>query len=142
MTFILEANMRLLSLNQAFATIQRGPRRGIRIKSKKYVIFKKAIKDILTARKKEFEDFNNSYNPFNDEIFCTLEIFTPDLFTKDGRISKNSLDCGNAEKVVMDSVLIGKIDDSQLTRILISKQLSEKHGFRLTLEIKKRLVSS
>lgn len=139
MTFILEANMRLLSLNQAFATIQRGPRRGIRIKSKDYVNFKKEINKIMLGRAKEFKQFNDSYNPFTDEVFCTIEIFTPDLFTKQGTISKLSGDVSNYEKALIDTVMVGSLDDSAITRMLISKQLAEKHGFKLTLEIKKRI---
>ena len=138
--FHLYAPIKLISLNHAFVTL----RNGRRCRSKNYVKFAKEIKALMETRVDHFKAFNDYYDPFRHELHGYLEFYT-ELYTKKNAISKNSSDIDNISKPLLDNVLTGKIDDSQLVSYTVKKiqsQLDGKTGFFLRLEIKDRLVNS
>ena len=129
--FILEANIKLLSINQAFIVL----RNGTRCRSKEYMIFASAIGRLLKDNRASFLAFDNFFDPFKHEIHAELIQYTNDLYTKDGRISQKSGDLGNVEKCLTDCVLVGKIDDSAITSWSLKKLYREEKGFHLTMRI-------
>lgn len=131
MTFTIGAPIKLLSLNAAFKTLPNGRR----ARSKQYAQFAKNIKALMSLHTKEFNAFNEAYNPTEHEIHAHLVINTPELYTKAGTINKKSGDCTNLEKCLLDNVLTGVIDDSQITFWIIRKQDSHDHSFSLQLKI-------
>ena len=134
MTFTLEANVKLLTVNQAFIVL----RNGTRCRSKEYLLFSSAIGKLLNTKRAEFIAFNNFFDPFKHEIHAELIQYTDDLYTKDGRISQKSGDLGNVEKCLTDCVLVGKIDDSAITSWSLKKLYREEKGFYLKMEILNR----
>jgi hypothetical protein len=135
MIFTLEADIKLLSVNQAFITLKN----GIRCRSKDYLIFSSAISRLLSLKKNEFTEFNNYFDPFKHEIHANLIQYTDELYTKDGRISQKSGDIGNMEKCITDCVLIGKIDDSAITKWNLQKLYRNKKGFLISFQIVNRV---
>ena len=133
-TFTLSAPLKLMSLNQAFSTL----RNGRRVKSKEYVLFEKEIKTLMSARIADFKAFNDAYSPSNNEIHVHLLINTPNLYTKDGRISERSGDIDNSVKTLFDNVFVGDIDDSQVTYLLVRKKYATVYSFTLQLKIANR----
>lgn len=79
--------------------------------------------------------FNESYDPYKHEVRAYLEYRTPDLYTKDGRISKNSGDMANMEKPLVDNVMRGPVDDSAIVEWEMRKKYSDKYSFLLILSI-------
>lgn len=131
MIFTLEADIKLLSINQAFIVL----RNGTRCRSKEYLIFANAIGRLLNLKRAEFLAFNNYFDPFKHEIHAELIQYTDDLYTKDGRISQKSGDLGNMEKCITDCILIGKIDDSAITNWTLKKLYRPLKGFKISLKI-------
>ena len=131
MTFTLSAPLELLSLNQAYKNL----RNGRRALSKDYVQFKKSINLLMSFKQKEFEIFNDSYDPHLHEIHAHLSFKTPNLYTKAGTISKTSADIANLEKPLSDCVLGGKIDDSQITFWIMRKEYAPNYSFTLQYKI-------
>ena len=129
--FILEADIKLLSVNQAFIVL----RNGARCRSKEYLIFANSIGRLLNLKRTEFLAFNNHFDPFKHEIHAELIQYTDDLYTKDGRISQKSGDLGNMEKCITDCVLVNKIDDSAITSWSLKKIYSPLKGFKISFKI-------
>lgn len=134
MTFTISAPIKLLSLNEAFKTL----RNGRRARSQEYVEFSKTIKALMSLHKKEFKAFNDAFIPTEHEIHAHLVINTPKLYTKAGTISKKSGDCPNYEKCLIDNLMTGSIDDSQIVFWIIRKQDSHDFSFALQLKIVQR----
>lgn len=129
--FTLSGNLKLLSLNAAFITL----RNGRRARSKEYAQFARSLAVLMIGRERDLIMFNEAYNPKIHEIHACLKFWTPDLYTRVGTISKNSLDVGNVEKCIMDNVLTGKIDDSAITSLKVQKFHGADHCFELSLSI-------
>jgi len=94
----------------------------------------------MSQRADHFKAFNDYYNPTKHEVHGYLEFYT-ELYTKKGTISKNSSDIDNISKPLLDNVLTGVIDDSQIVSYTVKKiQTDElgKTGFFLRLEIVER----
>jgi hypothetical protein len=134
--FILTAPIKLLSINAAFVVLKNGRR----IRSKAYVAFAKEISLLMRTRRIDFEAWEKNFNPKFHEIHAILIYGTPELLTKDGRISQKSVDIANCEKCLIDNVLIKTIDDSQITQWRMKKIYSEKFSFYLRFEIKDRSI--
>lgn len=134
MIFTLSANIKLLSVNKAFVTL----RNGVRCRSKDYLTFSCAIGRLLNQNRKSFLEFNDYFDPYKHEVHGSLIYYTNDLFTKDGRISQKSGDLGNFEKCLTDCVLIGKVDDSSITRWFMEKKEREIKGFEVSYKIIER----
>jgi len=133
--FTLESDtVQLISLNAAFATLKNGRR----VRSKEYKIFARRIAILLNSKRSEYEAFEAHFNPRQHEIHATLEIGVSGLYTKAGTISKNSGDIANFEKCLLDCVMVGSIDDSNITHWEMMKLNSDKPYFKLTLEIVQR----
>jgi len=132
--FVLEAPIKLLSLNKAFSTL----RNGRRVRSKEYSAFKKQIDLAMHDRKLEFIEFNELFNSKAHEIHAELIFRTPNLVNLDGSLSKTSGDMANMEKCLNDSIMGLKIDDSFITNWKMSKILANDYSFRLTLKIVQR----
>jgi len=132
--FNLEADIKLLSLNQAFSTLPNGRR----CKSPEYVRFSRQIAQIMRTVSKEFMAFDDAFDRKRHEIHGRMSIMVPDLYTKDGMISKNSGDIDNIPKCLLDNVLVRKIDDSAIVSWKINKYNGPKYMFQLQLEITER----
>jgi Holliday junction resolvase RusA-like endonuclease len=132
--FQLYAKIRLMSLNHAFATL----RNGRRIKTRQYNEFQKKIKMLMEQRQESWNAFNERFEPSRHEIHAHLEFITPELYTKAGTISMRSGDVGNLEKVLMDCIMTGKINDSQITQFVLRKVYGEEFAFFLDLRIVER----
>lgn len=130
-SFNIIAPIKLLSLNNAFVTL----RNGRRCRSRSYVEFTKKIKDIMSNKAKEFEEFNKSFNPKEHELHAHLIFYTPDLYTKTGTINKKSSDLGNLEKCLIDNILTGAIEDSSITFWIMQKRYAPEYAFLLNLKI-------
>ena len=94
----------------------------------------------MSTRADHFKAFNDHFNPLKHEVHGYLEFYT-ELYTKKGTISKNSSDIDNVSKPLLDNVLTGEIDDSQLVSYTVKKIQSDesgKIGFFLRLEIVER----
>jgi len=135
MHFQFIAKIKLLTLNQAFITLPNGRR----CRSKEYTKFAQSVANKLMGRKMDLQAFNDSFNPKIHEIHARLVFWTPDLYTKAGMISKNSMDVGNVEKCLLDNVLTGDIDDSAITKLEIQKLYGADHSFNLELNIVERV---
>lgn len=133
-TFTISAPIKLLSLNSAFATL----RGGRRVRSERYKEFAKELSKIMKDKAEEFKLFNEAYSPTENEIHAHLVFNTPDLYTKDGRISKKSSDLGNLEKCLTDSVLTGLIDDAEIVMWILRKKYAPSYSFTLQLKIMPR----
>lgn len=131
MIFTLEADIKLLSINQAFIVL----RNGTRCRSKDYLVFANSIGRLLNSKRTEFLAFNNYFDPFKHEIHAELIQYTDDLYTKDGRISQKSGDLGNMEKCITDCILVDKIDDSAITNWNLKKLYNPLKGFKISLKI-------
>ena len=131
MIFTLSADIKLLSVNQAFITL----RNGVRCRSKDYLIFSSAISRLLSSKKDEFIIFNNYFDPYKHKIHAHLIQYTDDLYTKDGRISQKSGDVGNMEKCITDCILIGSVDDSAITKWVLEKEYRDVKGFKISYVI-------
>jgi Holliday junction resolvase RusA-like endonuclease len=123
-----------MSLNHAFATL----RNGRRIKTRQYNEFQKKIKLLMSQREESWDAFNDHYDPSKHEIHARLEFVTPELYTKAGTLSKKAGDIANLEKVLMDCVMTGKIDDSQIVDFKMRKVYGEEFAFLLDLRIVER----
>jgi len=132
--FQIYSKIRLMSLNHAFATL----RNGRRIRTKKYLEFKKKIDALMIDQKNNWNAFNETYDPLKHEIHAGLEFITPELYTKAGTLSKKAGDIANLEKVLMDCVMTGKIDDSQIVDFKMKKVYGEEFAFLLDLRIVER----
>ena len=130
-TFTIEAEIKLMSLNQAFVAL----RNGRRVRSKQYVKFASEISELMKPLKTSYKAFEAHFEPKKHEIHATLLYYTPDLYTKLKTISKNSMDLGNCEKTLVDNIMIGKIDDSCIVNWSMKKLYAPKYSFSLTLEI-------
>jgi hypothetical protein len=130
-SFNIVAPIKLLSLNNAFVTL----RNGRRCRSKSYVEFTKKINAIMISKAKEFQEFNEAFNPKEHELHAHLIFFTPDLYTKAGTINKKSSDLGNLEKCLIDNVLTGTIEDSSITFWIMQKRYAADYAFLLNLKI-------
>jgi hypothetical protein len=129
--FHLAADIKLLSINQAFIVL----RNGTRCRSKEYTYFSSRINQLLLSKRHEFKLFNEFFNPKLHEVHAELTQYTDDLYTKDGRISKNSGDLGNCEKCLTDCVLIGAIDDAMITIWAMRKIYRDIKGFEVCYRI-------
>ena len=129
--FILEANIKLISLNHAFATL----RNSRRVRSKEYVKFAAQIKQLMISRNTAFKTFEATFKPLLHEIHAELRVGMPNLFTKAGSISLTSGDIANYEKALTDNVLTGKVSDAYITEWKMCKFYSADHYFLLKLEI-------
>jgi hypothetical protein len=129
--FHLAADIKLLSINRAFIV----SRNGTRCRSKEYTYFSSRINQLLLLKRHEFKLFNEFFNPKLHEIHAELTQYTDDLYTKDGRISKNSGDLGNCEKCLTDCVLIGFIDDAMITSWAMRKIYRDVKGFEVCYRI-------
>jgi len=134
MKFVLESQIKLLSVNEAYATIKSGRR----IKSNEYKNFTTTILMLMRSHRNAYRAFELAFNPKVHEIFATLERGTPAFYTNAGTISRISGDVPNYEKCLTDCVMIGQIDDSAITEWRMRKFPAPKHCFRLTLEIRER----
>jgi Holliday junction resolvase RusA-like endonuclease len=132
--FQIYAKIRLMSLNHAFASLKNGRR----IKTRKYAEFQKKIKTLMDHQKNNWNAFNERFEPSKHQIHAHLEFITPELYTKAGTISMRSGDIGNLEKVLMDCVMTGKIDDSQIVQFVMRKVYGEEFAFFLDLRIVER----
>jgi len=134
-TFTLVLNMPLLTLNKAFSTL----RNGSRVKSQDYKAFSKTISRIMSFRRSEFKAFDSFYDYKKHEIHAELIYYTPDLYTKDGRISKTSGDVPNMEKCLTDSIFEKtNINDACITDWHLLKRYHPSFKFSLTLTIVER----
>lgn len=131
MEFTLSANLKLLSINKAFITL----RNGVRARSPDYQIFAMQIHKLMMLKRHEFKAFDDHFDYFKHEIHAELTQYTDSLYTADGRLSKASGDLGNMEKCLTDCVLIGKVDDSCITKWTLQKLHSAQKGFSLSLKI-------
>ncbi|MEY3881725.1 MAG: hypothetical protein RIQ94_2521 [Pseudomonadota bacterium] len=129
--FHLAADIKLLSINQAFIVL----RNGTRCRSKEYTFFSSRINQLLLLKRNEFKLFNEFFNPKLHEVHAELTQYTDELYTKDGRISKNSGDLGNCEKCLTDCVLIGTIDDAMITSWSMRKIYRDVKGFEVCYRI-------
>lgn len=129
--FKLSADIKLLSINQAFIVL----RNGTRCRSKEYTYFSSRINQLLLLKRHEFKLFNEFFNPKLHEVHAELVQYTNDLYTKDGRISKNSGDLGNCEKCLTDCILISAIDDAMITKWDTRKVYRETKGFEVCYRI-------
>lgn len=131
MKFKISAPIKLLSLNKAFITLPNGRR----CRSKEYVQFTREINTLVRLNKKKLDLFEDKFNPKIHALKAELIFYTPNLYTKAGTISKNSGDAANMEKCLIDNILTGKIDDSQILIWNIQKTSAEDYAFSLELEI-------
>lgn len=122
-----------LSLNQAYSN---APGRG-RIKTREHRSYQKALESKLNQN--ALSCFSSAFDPKKHEIHLNMIIYLKNYLTKDGRISQKSGDCANFEKVTSDVIFkyLG-IDDSQVTHMMISKNIGERDCFYYSLEIKNR----
>lgn len=131
MIFILEADIKLLSINEAFSTL----RNGRRVRSEAYHKFSACISRLMFNKRNEFFKFNKSFDYKKHEIHAELIYYTDKLYTQDGRISQKSGDLGNVEKCLTDCVLVNEIDDACIVLWSLQKKARDKNGFYLKLEI-------
>lgn len=122
-----------LSLNRAYKNL---PGRG-RVKTNEYKTYQTTLESKLNLN--ALSCFSRVFDPKKHEIHLNMIVYLKDLYTKDGRISKLSGDCGNLEKITND-VIFKKLglDDSQITKIMISKNKGERDCFYYSLEIVNR----
>ena len=128
--FIFCYPIKLLSLNHSFITL----RNGKRCRSKEYKDFAKEI-FVVVNRNVDFKKFDNLFCYKNHELHAELTFYTPDLYTKAGKLSKKSCDIDNVIKPLFDNILIGKIDDSAITQLVVKKLYDIEYSFSLVLEI-------
>ena len=131
MNFNISAKLKLLTLNQAFITLPNGRR----CRSKAYAKFAQSLSIALMTKQREFKDFDDTFDPKRHELHARIVFWTPDLYAKAGTISKNSMDCGNVEKCLLDNVLVLNIDDSAITKLEVSKLHGPEYCFELDLNI-------
>lgn len=131
MNFNLSAKLKLLTLNQAFIVLPNGRR----CRSKAYAKFAQSISISLMTKQREFKDFDDIFDPKKHELHARIVFWTPDLYTKDGTISRNSMDCDNVLKPLLDNVLVLNIDDSAITKLEVSKLYGPEYCFELDLNI-------
>lgn len=136
-SFTLEANLKLLSLNRAFIYL----RNGSRCRSKDYNEFSLAISRLMFSRRSDFLPFDSYFDYKLHEIHAELEIYTDELYTKEGKLNKKSGDIGNMEKCLTDCVLVGNIDDAAIVKWSLSKSYRPLKGFKLSLQIVDRIPS-
>ncbi|MEN6292920.1 MAG: RusA family crossover junction endodeoxyribonuclease [Methanobacterium sp.] len=119
-----------LSLNAAYKTLPNGRR----AKSAKYTPFKKQVERIVDG--KQLADFAATFDESKHSLKLTLIVYLKDFYTKNGRISKTSLDIFNAEKVTMDIISkVSGINDAFITEGHVTKNQGDKDCFFLNLEI-------
>ena len=82
--------------------------------------------------------FFNSYKPKLHEIHAKLIIFNPELYTANKTISQRSGDVDNVFKPIADNIFTFGIDDSQITRLEVSKVYSETWAIEISLKIENR----
>lgn len=136
-TFTLKSDTKLLSLNQAFVTMPNGRR----CRSKAYTAFANRIKTLLNEQNGAFKAFEKEFQPKTHALVGKLEIGVKGMITKCGAISKNSMDLDNSIKCLVDNVLVGSIDDSQIVKWELVKFDAEIDSFCLKLEIIERSPS-
>ena len=131
MNFNISAKLKLLTLNQAFITLPNGRR----CRSKAYAKFAQSLSIALMTKQREFKDFDATFDPKKHELHARIVFWTPDLYSKSGMISKNSMDCDNVAKTLLDNVLVLNIDDSAITKLEVSKLHGPEYCFELDLNI-------
>jgi Holliday junction resolvase RusA-like endonuclease len=133
-TFKLSADIKLISVNAAFVVM----RNGMRCRSKAYCEFAKRIKQLMRSRKSEFEAFESGFLVKYHALSLKLIYRSQRFLTKDNRISRNSGDLDNVAKCLLDNVLCGKIDDSYVVKLDMTKEYGEVDGFELEISIIER----
>lgn len=134
-TFKLSADIKLISVNAAFVVM----RNGLRCRSKAYCEFTKRIKQLMRSRKSEFEAFESQFLVNHHALSIKLVYRAQKFLTKDNRISQNSGDLDNVAKCLLDNILIGKIDDSAITQLNMTKEFGEIDNFELEISIIERV---
>lgn len=130
MNFNISAKLKLLTLNQAFIVAN-----GRRCRSKAYTKFAQSLSIALMTKQREFKDFDDTFDPKKHELHARIVFWTPDLYTKAGTISRNSIDADNISKSLLDNVLVLNIDDSAITKLEVSKLHGPEYCFELDLNI-------
>lgn len=131
---MLRANIKPISVNQAFILL----RTGRRCRSPAYLVFARRIRMLLQAQKSTFKTFESSFDGNIHAIRGTLRIGVKNMLTKKSTISEKSGDLDNCVKCLVDNVMVGKIDDSQITEWHLYKYENNVDCFELMLEIVER----
>lgn len=123
-----------MSINQAFVLL----RNGRRVRSPAYQVFARRVLILLQLNKRGVSEFESSFDGNIHAIRGTLRIGVKNMLTKKSTISEKSGDLDNCVKCLVDNVMVGKIDDSQITEWHLYKYENNVDCFELTLEIYKR----
>ena len=104
------------------------------IKTEAARMYEQALNQDLTPYYEKAKMFCDGFNPKRNHLFAHWEIYSPDLMTKDGAVSRNSTDL-DSHKVLQDTIMrfIG-IDDAYIVRDTRHK-FGGEYSLRLTLRI-------
>lgn len=129
---LIELPIKPISLNQCFVQIK-----GRRVPSKTYTSFKKTFNEHIIKFIPSIIEFFDFYDEKTHEIHAEIDYFTPDLYTKNKTISKNSSDLGNVEKALNDLIfkLQNKADDSAITSLKLRKLYANSHKVIIKYQI-------
>lgn len=110
--------IRPMSLNSAYIIVH-----GRRIPSPTYTKFKKEVSQMLVLHEKTIVNYFKDFKPKTDEIVCSVDFYTPDLYTKSGSINQKSGDVSNITKCIEDRIfsIVPNVDDSAITQLIVRK---------------------
>lgn len=102
-----------------------------------------------TENKQALIDLRNEFDPEKHVYHIHLKVGTPKMFTKDGDISRQSIDISNTEKVFLDILFDKKYaesrqcenlctDDKYLTRLISEKHWASQPSIAVTIHVKSR----
>lgn len=121
--------------NRSHTIVMKG-RVPMMIKTQIARAYEEAIQLELFPREEEVKTFREAFNPNINYLVAEWILASPDVFTKEGRVSRNSTDL-DAHKVLQDTVMkfIG-IDDAY---ILVDKRekIQGEYSVKVSLTIEK-----
>ena len=97
--------------------------------------YKKWVKQSIVPQKEEMAVFESDYCVKENVLACSIVLWLPDLVTKDGKISKRSIDIDNSLKCLIDAIfdMFTKLDDKMICDLHVFKRKSEEFYADLTL---------
>lgn len=110
---------------------------GRLVKTKEARNFQKTIHTYMSANKQPIKEFNEFFNELEHSIFAHIVIYSPNFWTKSGRLSKRDLDTANCEKGLIDAMFkFFEADDVFITDHFIQRRHGKTFCIDVTLHIK------